>query len=117
MIYRRLDAQGDMTFGHNMADFLENSPETVAQAIDTRLRLFQGEWFLDVTVGTPYQTQILGARKLDLAGPAIRDRILGTQGVKDIQNFETSFNANTREFSVTCTVNTIYGQALYRGIM
>lgn len=117
MIYRRLDANGDMTFGHNMADFLENSPETVAQAIDTRLKLIQGEWFLDVTDGTPYQTQVLGARKLDLAGPAIRDRILGTLGVTDVQDFTTSFDENLRAMTINCTVNTVYGQSVYRGII
>lgn len=117
MIYRRLDENGDMTFGHNMADFLENSPETVAQAINTRLGLIQGEWFLDVTEGTPYQTQVLGVRKLNLAGPAIRDRILGTEGVLNVDNFFTQFDPNLRQFNISCTVNTVYGQMAYRGIM
>jgi hypothetical protein len=61
MRYRTLDANGDYTFGQNGANFLVNSPAAVGQAVLTRVKLMQGEWFLDQTAGTPYDTEILGA--------------------------------------------------------
>jgi hypothetical protein len=54
MRYRKLDANGDYTFGGGSNDFLVNTPETVAQAVMTRLNLLQGEWFLDTTAGMPW---------------------------------------------------------------
>jgi hypothetical protein len=117
MIYRRLTPDGDMTFGHNMADFLIDSPETVAQAVQTRLKLIQGEWFLNVTEGTPYQTQILGAHKLNLAGNAIKTRILETEGVVSVEDFTTVYDEITRVFNVACSINTVYGQTNFVGIL
>jgi len=60
MKYRRLDVNGDMSFGAGVSNFLINSPEAVAQAVMTRLKLFQGEWFIDTEIGVPYNTKVLG---------------------------------------------------------
>ena len=45
---------GDMQFGHGSADFWHNVPEAVGQSVMTRLLLFAGEWFLDISEGTPW---------------------------------------------------------------
>ena len=42
--YRRLDANGDMTFGRGAESFAQGV-EAVRQAIETRLRLLRGEWW------------------------------------------------------------------------
>lgn len=34
--------------------------DRVRQQIDIKLKLWQGEWFLDTEFGTPYLSQILG---------------------------------------------------------
>ncbi|OZO80851.1 hypothetical protein CG700_28170, partial [Escherichia coli] len=54
MRYRREDADGDYTFGQGDDTFLIDSPECVAQAVKTRFELWRGQWFLDLTEGTPY---------------------------------------------------------------
>ncbi len=110
MKYRKLDASDDYTFGTG-GDFYQNQPEAVAQAILTRLRLWYGEWFLDVADGMPWNEEVLGKRfKTRNPDGAIKTRILGTEGVQEIVSYSSTFDGNTRSLSVQCTVNTIYGQ-------
>jgi hypothetical protein len=111
MRYRKLDASGDYTLG-GAAAFLVDSPEAVAQAVSTRLSLWQGEWFIDTSDGTPWMQEILGkiqqGRNPDAA---IKQRILGTQGVVEITDYTSTFDGTTRKLAVTATLNTIYGAA------
>jgi hypothetical protein len=107
MRYRKLDANGDYSFGHGAVDFYINSPDGVAQAVKTRLALLQGEWFLDTQEGTPYATQILGTNTQNTYDIAIRSRILGTQGVNELIYYQSSIN--NRSLSVYATIDTIYG--------
>lgn len=84
MRYRREDENGDYTFGQGDNTFLINSPEAVAQAVKTRFELWRGQWFLDLTEGTPYIQSVLGKQRSDVYILAIRERILDTQGVNAI---------------------------------
>ncbi|MFK0376496.1 hypothetical protein [Pandoraea sp. NPDC090278] len=107
MRYRKLDADGDYVLG-GAAAFLANSPEAVAQAVTTRLRLIRGEWFLDTTVGMPWD-KVLGKHTQGAADSAIRTCILGTQGVVEITDYSSRLAPDTRAMTVTATINTIYG--------
>lgn len=110
MRYRALSPSGDYTFGQGRANFLVNSPATVAQAVLTRLLLLQGEWFLDTSDGTPYATQVLGTGTQATRDQAIKSRVLDTQGVTGIVAYASQVNADTRGFSVQMTIDTTYGQ-------
>jgi hypothetical protein len=113
MRYRREDENGDYTFGQGDNTFLVNSPEAVRQAILTRLELWQGEWFLDTREGTPYVQLVLGKQQADAASLAIRDRISRTPGVRSILAFGSAFDGDTRRFTVTATVDTLYGNVTF----
>jgi anionic cell wall polymer biosynthesis LytR-Cps2A-Psr (LCP) family protein len=113
--YRKLDANGDYTFGHQQADFLRDSPEAVAQAISTRLKLDQGEWFLDKTEGMPWKTEVLGERTIATRDSAVQKRILGTQGVVQLDSYDSGFDPETRKFTPTAEVTTVYGQTTITG--
>lgn len=117
MRYRRLDEDGDMTFGSQQADFLRNTPETVAQAVLTRLRLWLGEWFIDQSEGTPYQQAVLGKNTRDSVAPAMRARIIETQGVKSLDAFEFLFDAEERKATINATITTVYGQVVVQGVL
>lgn len=117
MKYRKLDANGDYTFGHGSADFLRNTPDAVAQAVQTRLNLFTGEWFLDITDGTPWNPSVLGKTSQPAYDGAIRNRILGTPGVQQIDSYTSTFDGNTRRLTVTATITTIYGQTTVTGTL
>lgn len=105
MLYRTLDTNGDYQLGH----FLKNSPETVGQAVLTRLKLWAGEWFLDTTYGTPYYQDILGRyTRYDLE---LQTVILETVGVTEIVSYSSSLSAD-RQLSVYAVINTTYGQTV-----
>lgn len=111
MQYRALDDSGDMRFGAGSGDFLVDSPEAVAQAVGTRLRLWLGEWFIDQTEGTPYQQAVLGKYTAATIAPAIRARILGTQGVTALDSLDVQIDPDARQAAVTALISTAYGPA------
>jgi hypothetical protein len=110
MKYRKLTSAGDYTFGRGDGNFIQNTPETVAQAVRTRLNLRQGEWMLDITEGTPYDSSILGAGKITTYDIAIQEVILNTLGVSGIVDYSSGVDPTTREVTITCTIQTVYGQ-------
>lgn len=110
MIYRKLDAQGDYSFGNSKGDFHENTPEAVGQAVKTRLSLSEGEWFLNTAEGTPYNSQILGAGKISYYDVAIQSVIRETVGVKKLISYASQVEPETRKATIVCTIDTIYGE-------
>lgn len=107
MKYRALDANGDYQFGRS-GILLIDSPAAVAQAIDTRLRLWTGDWFLDLQEGTPYEGQILAYGTQGTRDQVLKARILETQGVEELLAYQSSVNG--RSMTVQATVRTRYGQ-------
>ncbi len=105
MRYRALDSNGDYQFGPG-SSFLINTPQAVAQAILTRLRLIKGTWFLDTRVGFDTQ-QILGYNTQSTRDLEIQRVITGTPGVNSITSYSSSVDG--RSMTVTATVDTIYG--------
>lgn len=110
MRVRKLDVNGDYSFGHGEADFWINSPYGVAQKVETRLRLWQGEWFLDVTIGTPWLQKILGYGKSALRDIAIRTVILQTDGVTALNNYNSIAVPGTRNLIVSGSIFTQYSK-------
>ncbi len=112
MIYRRLDANGDYVFGANRQAFIAGT-DAVAQAVYTRLKLLLEEWWEDTEDGFPLFQSILGARTAT-GKPAIdlivQDRIRGTTDVTDILEFTSNFDADTRQYTIQCQIDTVYGQ-------
>ena len=117
MRVRSLDANDDMSWGNGSADFLVDSSRAVAQCILTRLKLFTGEWFLDLTAGTAWLPNeptrglpgVIGMQPGDSARDIIlRSRILGTPGVSEIIDYQSYLDPIARHFSVFATVATIY---------
>jgi len=107
--YRKLSANQDMQFGHSQADFWRDVPDAPAQAVLTRLNLWKGEWFLDTSDGTPWQTQVLGNRTNAVRDPVLQSRLLGTTGITELVSYASQVNRDTRGFAVQATLNTRYG--------
>ena len=84
--------------------------DRVRQQVLVKLRLWQGEWFLDTEFGTPYIDQILGKR-VSLAGAvaALKKSILEVNDVDRITSFKYSFDRVARSLSVDFECATKYG--------
>ena len=117
MKYRRLDENGDMVIGHGNADYLKDSPECVAQAVATRLRLLRGEWFFDLTEGTPYAPSVFGKHTQKTYDFALRQRVLETEGILGIDEYESVFDGETRKLTVNIRINTVYGSTAIQEVM
>ncbi|HCR3197151.1 hypothetical protein ACGTI2_05340 [Morganella morganii] len=107
MQYRTED-NGDYTFGHSR--FSKDTPETVAMAVKSRLRLWLGEWFLDDREGTPHAQKGLGKNPAQGYALAVKERILNTPGVTKITAFGLDMNTSTRKVTITATIDTLYGE-------
>lgn len=111
MRYRKLDSNGDYTLGRR--DEILEETEAVAQAVKTRILLLLGEWWESPKDGTPLFEEVLGRRyrtdetpdEVDLV---FSERINGTQGVADITNFDSRIDPETRVYTASITIRTIY---------
>lgn len=106
MRYRAQSDTGDFVFLGNSPFFI-NTPETVAQAVLTRLRLNAGEWFIDDRVGFDLNL-VLGNNTQNSRDLEVQRVILGTQGVTELVAYSSQVTAD-RRFAVTATVDTLYG--------
>lgn len=116
MRYRKLDANDDYQFGNSQLDFYINEPAAVGQAVETRLLLWLGEWYLDISAGTPYTQGILGKYSQAVADSTIQQQVLNTTtddgstiAVTGIPKYVSTIDPNTRSMDVEFSVNTIYG--------
>lgn len=109
MRMRAMSPTGDYTLGAGQANFLVNSPETVAQLVQTRLLLWTGEWFLDTTEGTPWATQVLGVRTKTLYDQAVKRRILSTPGMVSITSYSSTLVGRSLA-PINATLQTLYGE-------
>lgn len=103
MKYRKL-TNGDYSFGGNIANFVTDE-EAVAQAIKTKILLFYGEWWEDVTIGIPMFQSILGQANREGASLALRTlvekRLMEVPEVQNLQDVKLSYDERTVTLSVS----------------
>jgi len=80
----------------------ESLIEEVAQRLDTQLKFFLGEWFLDTTLGVPYYRDVL-VRNPDMAvvRSIFQDLVSADPGVEQLSSLEVSLDSTTRVLTVT----------------
>jgi hypothetical protein len=87
-----------------------NDAEGVAQNVKTRLGLWLAQWWLAVDDGTPWSTKVLGKYTEQTRDAAVCARILGTPGVQSIVSYSSSLDRTSRKWTVSGTIDTLYGQ-------
>jgi len=102
----KLDDDHDIVIENNTLVFTSGTDE-IRQSILERLNFFKGEWFLGLLDGTPWIQEILGkGQALTSTSTILKDRILGTQGVKTLKEFSVDINNATRQMIIEFAVQT-----------
>lgn len=90
----RLNAAGDEVV-------LSDLGSEVAQRLTVSFKFFQGEWFLELSEGTPYYAHILGKGPKEAVIRAIVSRILlATEGVAEVLNVSYLLDPSTRTLAL-----------------
>lgn len=102
----------DPVMGQGQGNFLSDK-DAVAQKIRTRLLLFEGEWWENLSEGLPLWQRILGyggaGRSQKVVSFLIQSRIVGTPFVEEVSNVQTSYDPSTRVFQYSAQVKTAFG--------
>ncbi len=115
--FRINSVTGDMTGGY------ATGQDEILQRVETRLRRYLGEWFVNTSVGLPWydgpsdlipgtltrENGILGSRNFNRTELLIRNEISETEGVIRIVEFSAKFDTITREFRVMADIATDFG--------
>lgn len=108
MTVRKLNETGDIVTSGQI--FIDGRKE-IAQTCVTRLKLFLGEYFRDITDGTPWFQQILGKfESLNTVESLLRNRIARTPGVVRLLSFNLDYDLSSRTLSVSSYVLTQFGE-------
>lgn len=113
MRYRRLDENGDYSFGINSLDYIKDN-DAVVQAIKTKLYLFYGEWWEDISLGLPMFQSILGqVSNENLRRTVIllsAEQIQSVEGVSSVDSIVVAISA--RKLTLSIDVTTEYGSSV-----
>lgn len=91
--------------------FVEDE-EAIGRGAVYRLKMFRGEYFLDITDGTPWFQAILGKSADDQAEVLLKRRLLTAPGVAGIANFSYEPDPAQRSLTVTADVVTNEGNTI-----
>ena len=106
---RKLDSAGEPICGNGQGAFIYDL-EAVAQKISTTLKLFVGEWFENLALGTDLQgITAPGNARNGIAAALIQERILSVPYVLEVTNISTTFNPANRILTFFANVRTAFG--------
>ena len=108
MTVRALTPDGDIvTSGQHFV----TEQQEIGQTIQTRLQLFLGEYFRDITEGTDWFGKVFTKQgTIEITNATIKQRIRLTDGVQRVLSFDTDFDVTTRGYTVNSQVLTIFGE-------
>ena len=113
----KIDPQtGDLAIENNSLQTTQEGMESIAQRLRIRLRFFFREWILDRSAGTKWFEKVL-RKYVDkfIADQEVRKRVQDTPQIKTIEDWTSSINASTREYTVVATVRTTLGETITFG--
>jgi hypothetical protein len=96
----RLDENWDLFIGPNGLELISGI-DGVAQLIGIAIKLFLGEWFLNLKRGMPWFQEIFGGKYDEgLIRRRLSEAIANVPGVSEVLSLVISFDGETRAVSV-----------------
>ena len=89
--------------------FYNGTTLEVSKAIEYRLKIFLGEYFLNISEGTPWFQSILGKSDASRGSLAIKSRILSTANVRTLTDYSFTFEQRERRLTVSAGVVSDFG--------
>lgn len=112
MIIRPVDNQGDILPVLSYSALLSDAP-AVAKLIEDRLNMFIGEWWENPSWGNQILEMLKESRLTESDALAISNYL--TEYIRSIQDVEDvrkiKYSVNGRQYSYSCNVLTVYGEA------
>ena len=101
----------DLSLDENGNLSVSTGLEGLRQKVIQKFRLFRGEWFLDTNAGLPYEQEIL-VRQVDvgLVSTMFNNTLLSEPEITNVTEFTSNLDPNTRLFTYTARVQTIFGE-------
>jgi hypothetical protein len=105
----KLGEDGDISLVNGDAQTTGIGAEDLAQRLRIRLNTFQGEWFMDNTLGIDWWNRVMGKNRSKMAVDAlIQDSILKEPDALQIVSYTSSISSD-RKFSCSFRVRTENG--------
>ena len=97
--------EGDLDISDGFLKVTESFAQALQQRLSIKFKMFKGEYVFDTDAGIDYYSNLLkkGVSKEFLDNYFI-DRILETDGVVELVNYSSVYDAGGREYSVDFTV-------------
>jgi len=87
---------------------LTKDADAIKQHLTQRLKMFSGEWFLDLTEGVPYfQNILIKNPNPDVVDGLLKEEILSTPGVDELLSFNLDYDASLRKLTVDFSVRVL----------
>ena len=106
MKYRRQDKNGDYVFGHNKNDYVSGNL-AVAYAIKSKILLFYGEWWEDISQGIPMFQSIVGQTNKSNVTNALElllnERVQEVPGVEVVNEITATISGRIISIYIRCT--------------
>ena len=107
MKIRMCDATGDWQFGKGLSDYARDN-DAVKENLRTRLLSWKNDCFFAMKDGIDYR-ELLGKGMQASLVLAVKTQILASEGITKLNDVVAELDAN-RILTITCNVDTIYGQ-------
>lgn len=107
MATRRIDKNGDWTFGQGRANYTVRSEE-IRQNVITRLKSFQNDWFLDVQAEIDWLSILGNKNNRSVILREVERVTLATVGVKSIEALDIIRVDQNRKATIQLSYTDIY---------
>lgn len=114
MATRKIDTNGDWTFGSGLGNYIKKDDE-ISQNVSTRIKSFKFDYFLDVTLNIDWLNILSIKNNEDIIINEVRRIAQNTDGVQRVNSVEIIENSQ-RNATIQINFDTIYNKNIQREV-